>query len=238
MFFACTMMFSFELQLLCQHQFCTIDYPSKEKVSDKWSDPMLIITNPLAPAVQNLSLSMKKHTTSPDNVFCSLWNFTIQASIICTAPSTVFLVPTAAHYALTIQWLVYSKVQNSFLIPLKVLSSLLHKFSHKPGLNFSFSVSVTVIKYHDQSLLGEKRVYLSVQLSCHTASLREARTWTKGRNLDVWTTVEHIEEPWFLSWFPGIPQFSSIYITGPYPQQCQWPLWAGSPHQSLRRTIF
>jgi hypothetical protein len=55
-----------------------------------------------------------------------------------------------------------------------------------------------MIKYHDQKQFGEERVAFSLQLLGHSASPREVKAGTKGRNLETRTEAEAMEEYYLL----------------------------------------
>lgn len=52
-------------------------------------------------------------------------------------------------------------------------------FSMLYNPNLFVRVSITVLKHHDHKQTKEKRVYVNLQLSCQTPSLREVRGGTQ-----------------------------------------------------------
>jgi hypothetical protein len=77
-------------------------------------------------------------------------------------------------------------------------------------LNIVFRISIAVLKCHDQKHLGEKRVYVILQLSGQIPSLREAQ----GRSLEEGTEAEAMEAWCLLACASRLAQLAFLYNTG------------------------
>jgi hypothetical protein len=87
-----------------------------------------------------------------------------------------------------------------------------------------------VTKCYHQRHCGEENVDFSWQLSGHTASLREVRAGTQGRNLEPNAEAEAMEGCCLLACSSWLVQPSSLYNSGPPAQGWHYMGWV-LPHQ-------